>query len=65
VADVLRAKQAEGVLVLGAEPEAVTDVIFSLGDGMMLRMLADGDRDFGPAIAAGVQCVRALVRDAG
>jgi len=65
VADVLRAKQTEEVLVLGAEPEAVTDVIFSLGDGMMLRMLADGDRDFGPAIAAGVQCVRALVRDPG
>jgi AcrR family transcriptional regulator len=63
VADVLRAKEAEGVLVLAAQPEAVTDVIFSLGDGMMLRMLADGERDFGPAIAAGVQCVRALVRD--
>jgi hypothetical protein len=30
----------------------------------MLRMLADGERDFGPTIAAGVQCVRALVRDA-
>ena len=65
VADVLRAKQAEGVLALAAEPEAVADVIFSLGDGMMLRMLADGERDFGSAIAAGVQCVRALVRDPG
>jgi AcrR family transcriptional regulator len=64
LAGVLRAKQAEGVLVLSAEPEAVVDVIFSLGDGMMLRMLADAERDFGPAIAAGVQCVRALVRDA-
>jgi AcrR family transcriptional regulator len=62
VAGVLRAKQAEGVLALAAEPEAVTDVIFSLGDGMMLRMLADGERDFGPAIAAGVRCVRALLR---
>ena len=63
VAGVLRAKQAEGVLTLGAEPDAVVDVIFSIGDGMMLRMLADGERDFGPAIAAGVQCVRALVRE--
>ena len=53
----------QGVLALGAEPEAVVDVIFSLGDGMMLRMLADGERDFGPAIAAGVRCVRALVHD--
>ena len=64
VADVVRDKQAEGVLRLSAEPEAVVDVIFSLGDGMMLRMLADGERDFGPAIAAGVQCVRALLQDA-
>ncbi|HEV2059383.1 MAG TPA: TetR family transcriptional regulator [Solirubrobacteraceae bacterium] len=65
VAAVLGAKQADGVLVLGAEPDAVADVIFSLGDGMLLRMLADAERDFGPAIAAGVQCVRALVHDAG
>ena len=64
VADVLRDKQSEGVLRLSAEPEAVVDVIFSLGDGMMLRMLADGERDFGPAIAAGVRCVRALLHDA-
>ncbi len=64
VADVLRAKQDEGVLRLSAEPDAVVDVIFSLGDGMMLRMLADGERDFGPAIAAGVQCVRVLLHDA-
>jgi hypothetical protein len=63
VAEVLRAKQEQGVLALAAEPEAVVDVIFSLGDGMMLRMLADGERDFGPALAAGVQCVRALVQD--
>ncbi len=63
VAAVLRAKQGAGVLALGAEPEAIADVIVALGDGMMLRMLADGQRDFGPAIAAGVRCVRALVRD--
>jgi AcrR family transcriptional regulator len=63
LAAVLRAKRDEGVLVLGAEPDAVADVIFSLGDGMMLRMLADDERDFAGAIAAGVRCVRALVRD--
>ena len=64
LAGVLRAKQADGVLLLGAEPDAVADVIFSLGDGMMLRMLAAGEHDFGPAIAAGVLSVRALVRNA-
>ena len=63
VAGVLRAKQAQGVLALAAAPEAVADVIFSLGDGLMLRMLAEGDRDFGPALAAGERCVRALVQD--
>lgn len=64
VADVLRDKQAEGVIALEAEPDAIADVIFSLGDGIMLRMLADGERDFAPTIAAGVRSVRALLRDA-
>ena len=64
VAGVLRAKQAQGVLALAAEPDAVVDVIFSLGDGMMLRMLADPARDFRPALEAGVCSVRALLRDA-
>ena len=64
VSELLRAKQAEGVLQLAAEPDAVVDVIFSLGDGMMLRMVAESERDFGPTIAAGARCVRALLHDA-
>jgi AcrR family transcriptional regulator len=63
VADLLRAKEAEGVLRLAATPEAVVDVLLSLADGIWLRMLAE-DRDFGPTIAAGVTCVRALLDDA-
>jgi AcrR family transcriptional regulator len=63
VAELLRAKEAEGVLHLRAEPEAVVDVLLSLGDGIWLRMLAE-DRDFGPTIQAAVQCVRALIDDA-
>ncbi len=62
VAQLLRAKEAEGVLRLAAAPEAVVDVLFSLADGIWLRMLAE-DRDFGPTIAAGVTCVRALLVD--
>ncbi len=62
VADLLRAKQDEGVLHLAAEPDAVVDVLFSLADGIWLRMLAE-DRDFGPTIAAGITCVRALLVD--
>jgi AcrR family transcriptional regulator len=63
VAELLRVKEAEGVLHLSAEPEAVVDVLFSLGDGIWLRMLGE-DRDFGPTIQAAVRCVRALIDDA-
>ncbi len=63
VAALLRAKQAEGVLRLRAEPEAVVDVLLALADGIWLRMLAE-ERDFGPTIAAAVRCVRALLDDA-
>ena len=48
LAAVLRAKQDEGVLVLAPRPTRSPTSIFSLGDGMMLRMLADGERDFAP-----------------
>jgi AcrR family transcriptional regulator len=63
VAALLRAKEADGVLHLSAEPDAVVDVLLSLADGIWLRMLAE-ERDFGPTIAAAVHCVRALLDDA-
>jgi AcrR family transcriptional regulator len=63
VAALLRAKEADGVLHLSAEPDAVVDVLFSLADGIWLRMLSE-ERDFGPTIAAAVKCVRALLDDA-
>jgi len=62
VAEQLRVKEAEGVLHLSAQPDAVVDVLFSLADGIWLRMLAE-DRDFGPTIEAAVRCVRALIDD--
>jgi AcrR family transcriptional regulator len=63
VAELLRAKEAEGVLHLSAQPETVVDVLLSLGDGIWLRMLAE-NRDFAPTIQAAVRCVRALIDDA-
>ena len=63
VAALLQAKAADGVLHLSAEPDAVVDVLFSLADGIWLRMLAE-ERDFGPTIDAAVHCVRALLDDA-
>jgi AcrR family transcriptional regulator len=61
VAALLAAKQAEGVLHLHAEPEAVADVLFSLADGVALRMLAEPGRDFRTTVDAGVAAVRALL----
>ncbi|MGH2941717.1 MAG: TetR/AcrR family transcriptional regulator [Solirubrobacteraceae bacterium] len=63
VAALLRSKEADGVLHLSADPDAVVDVLFSLADGIWLRMLAE-ERDFAPTIAAAVHCVRALLDDA-
>jgi AcrR family transcriptional regulator len=61
VADLLEAKQEEGVLRLHAPPDAVADVLFSMGDGVAMRMLTERGRDFGPSVSAGVLAVRALI----
>ncbi|HEU4978349.1 MAG TPA: TetR/AcrR family transcriptional regulator [Solirubrobacteraceae bacterium] len=63
VAGLLAAKQAEGVLHLGAGPEAVADVLFALGDGIALRMLAEPGRDFAASSRAAVLAVRGLIDD--
>jgi AcrR family transcriptional regulator len=61
VADLLARKQAEGALHLRAEPRAVADVLFSLADGLCMRMLTEADHDFGETIQAGAVAVRALL----
>ena len=61
VAALLAAKQEEGVLHLHAEPEAITETLFSLADGLALRMLAEPERDFAATVSAGVVAVRALL----
>jgi AcrR family transcriptional regulator len=63
LAGMLAAAQAEGVLQLHAEPEAVADILFSLGDGFALRMIAEPERDFTETIRAGIECARSLVAD--
>ena len=55
------AKQAEGVLALRAEPEAIAEVLFGLGDGLALRILGEPDRDHRATVAAGVQAISALI----
>lgn len=63
LAGMLAAAQQDGVLRLHAEPEAVADILFSLGDGFALRMIAEPERDFTASIQAGIECARSLVAD--
>ncbi|MCW3001550.1 MAG: TetR family transcriptional regulator [Conexibacter sp.] len=62
VAAVLAAKQAEGVLELRAEPEAIAEVLFGLGEGLALRILGAHDRDHRATVDAGTLAVAALIR---
>jgi AcrR family transcriptional regulator len=61
VAALLGAKQDEGILRLHAPADAVADVLFSMADGVAMRMLTERDHDFGPTVSAGVRAVRALI----
>jgi AcrR family transcriptional regulator len=63
VAELLSAKQAEGVIRLHDEPEAVVTILFSLGDGMAMRMLIEPERDYKATMRAGISCARALLAD--
>jgi AcrR family transcriptional regulator len=63
VAAMLAVAQREGILRLHAEPEAVAEILFSLADGLALRMLAEPDRDFTATVHAGIVAVRALLTD--
>jgi AcrR family transcriptional regulator len=63
LASVLAAAQEDGVLRLHAEPEAVADILFSIGDGFALRMISEPERDFTASIRAGIECARSLVAD--
>jgi AcrR family transcriptional regulator len=63
VAEMLAGAQREGVLRLHAEPDAVAEVLFSIGDGFALRMLTEPRRDYSATIQAGIMCVRTLLAD--
>jgi AcrR family transcriptional regulator len=63
VAGMLAVAQREGILRLHADPEAIAEILFSLGDGLALRLLSEPGRDFGATIRAGISCARALLTD--
>lgn len=63
LAESLREKRDEGVLRLGADPDAVAGVLLALADGLALRMMVEPDRDPHETVAAAVAAARTLIAD--
>jgi AcrR family transcriptional regulator len=61
VAEVLKAKEREGVLNLRFDAEAIVSYLFALGDGFALQALSDPSREVDSALAAGVASARYLL----
>jgi len=57
----LEGAREQGVIRLAGEPEAVSEVLFALADGLALRMLAEPERDYGVALGLALQAARALI----
>ena len=64
LASSLKAKQDEGVVRLGDDPDAVAGVLLALADGLALRFLTEPDLDPPPMLAAAVAAAHALIADA-
>jgi AcrR family transcriptional regulator len=63
LATVLTAARDQGAIRLDEEPEVVAEVLFSIADGLAMRMLAEPGRDFGPSVIAATRAARALILD--
>jgi AcrR family transcriptional regulator len=61
LAGILAGARDQGAIRLEDDPEVVSEVLFAIGDGLAMRMLAEPERDFGPTVAAAVRAARALV----
>ena len=61
VAEVLDEKQAEGVLSLRYDAQAIVSYLFALGDGFALQALSDPDQDIDAALEAGTASARFLI----
>jgi len=59
--DALRRKEEAGAVRLQADPEAVASLLFSLGDGLGMQIMADPDWDSGPALELAVDAARRLL----
>jgi AcrR family transcriptional regulator len=61
VAEILEAKEREGVLRLRYDAEAIVAYLFAVGDGFALQALSEPGRDISAALAAGAASARFLL----
>jgi AcrR family transcriptional regulator len=61
VAEILKAKESEGVLHLRYDAEAVASYLFTVGDGFALQALSDPARDHSGTLAACTAAARYLL----
>jgi AcrR family transcriptional regulator len=61
LADILRAKETEGVIDPRFDVDAVVALLFALADGIALQLLSDPDRDHKDVIAAGTEAARHIL----
>ncbi|HLM51113.1 MAG TPA: TetR/AcrR family transcriptional regulator [Solirubrobacteraceae bacterium] len=59
----LERAERDGVLRLGDDPGAVAAILFSLADGLAMRMVAEPGGDFGAVLRAGITATRALLAE--
>ncbi len=61
VAEILDAKQREGVLAMRYDTASVVSYLFAIADGIALQVLSDPDRDAAPLIEAATDAARHLL----
>jgi AcrR family transcriptional regulator len=61
LAGVLRQKEQDGVVELQGDAEAVASLLFALGDGLGMQLMADPEWDSAPAFELGIGAARRLL----
>jgi AcrR family transcriptional regulator len=61
VAEVLRAKEAEGVVRLRGDADSVASLLFALGDGLELQLVSDPAWDSSETFRTGIETARFLL----
>jgi AcrR family transcriptional regulator len=61
VAEVLRAKERDGVVALRGDADAVASILFALGDGLELQLVSDPQWDSSETFQVGIATARFLL----